>query len=227
MTPGRVAGLWIYPIKSMQGQALDKVEIVERGFAGDRIFAVRDEAGKFGSGKNTRRFARMEGLARWSARILDDRIEARPPDGAWLDGLGAECADKLSSQVGRPVAVAREGATPHFDAGAIHLLTTADIDALERLSGVRPQVESFRPNILIDTREESSAFLGKRIRIGVVEAQADAATERCLMVNVAPDGRKGPDFLRVLAQHTEACFGVYVSVLRAGRIALMDETHVL
>ncbi len=52
----------------MRGQALRTADVETRGVAGDRLYAVRDEAGKFGSGKNTRRFARMEGLARWSAR---------------------------------------------------------------------------------------------------------------------------------------------------------------
>ena len=32
-----------YPVKSMMGEMLDHVEITDKGFKGDRVFAVRDE----------------------------------------------------------------------------------------------------------------------------------------------------------------------------------------
>jgi uncharacterized protein len=53
---GVVAALWRYPVKSMAGERLTEAAVGERGLDGDRLYAVRDPAGKFGSGKNTRRF---------------------------------------------------------------------------------------------------------------------------------------------------------------------------
>lgn len=217
---GRAAGLWVYPVKSMRGQALDAAEIETRGVVGDRLYAVRDEPGKFGSGKNTRRFARMDGLARWCARYVGERVEARPPDGDWLDAFGETTTALLTAQVGRPVSVEREAAVSHFDAAPVHLVTTADLAQLKQFSGAHPAAETFRPNILIESDARSGDWIGRRLTIGGVELDVVAPTERCLMVNMTPEGALGPDFLRVIAQRLDECFGVYANVLLPGRIAI-------
>lgn len=220
--PGRVSAIWFYPVKSMRGCALPSARILSRGIEGDRLYAVRDEAGKFGSGKNTRRFARMDGLALWSARTNAGRLEAMPPDGEWMDGQGDDVAALLSAQVGRPVTIAREADISHFDDAPIHIVTTGDLAALAALSGARPSVESFRPNLLIETQELSRDWIGRRLKIGETGIEIVAPTERCLMVNVAPDGSRGPDFLRPIAQHMDACFGVYASVTGEGGVSVGD-----
>ena len=38
-----VSQVWRYPVKSMQGERLDSVELGPRGLPGDRAWAVRDE----------------------------------------------------------------------------------------------------------------------------------------------------------------------------------------
>ena len=217
---GRVSGLWVYPVKSMRGQALDVADIETRGVVGDRLYAVRDEAGKFGSGKNTRRFARMDGLARWSARNVGELVEVLPPDGDWLDAFGEATTALLTAQVGRPVSIAREEAVSHFDAAPVHLLTTADLAQLRQFSGACPAAETFRPNIVIESDARSGDWIGRRLTIGGVEFDVVAPTERCLMVNMTPEGGHGQDFLRVIAQRMEECFGVYANVSQGGRVAI-------
>jgi uncharacterized protein YcbX len=218
----RIAGLWGYPVKSMRGQALTEAVVEVRGLAEDRLYAVRDDAGKFGSGKNTRRFARMDGLALWSARRSDERVEVRPPNGDWLDAASREVADLLTAQIGRSVAIVQEEQVSHFDAAPVHIVTTGDLDYLHKLSGARPPAESFRPNIMVETRDASWDWVGRRLRIHDTELEIVAPTERCLMVNVQPDGVQGPDFLRPLAQHVHACLGVYAAVSQPGRVRLGD-----
>src|SRR5437867_11325420 len=39
---GRVASLWRYPVKSMLGEELDASDLTERGFVGDRSYALLD-----------------------------------------------------------------------------------------------------------------------------------------------------------------------------------------
>ena len=57
---GSVAGLWRYPVKSMQGEGLDRVSVSERGFLGDRAYALIDkDSGKVGSAKNPRRWPKL------------------------------------------------------------------------------------------------------------------------------------------------------------------------
>ncbi|MFT4097708.1 MAG: MOSC domain-containing protein [Rhodoblastus sp.] len=224
---GRVTGLWVYPVKSMRGQALRAADVDTRGLVGDRLYAVRDEAGKFGSGKNTRRFARMDGLERWSARRSGENIEIAPPAGEWLDGASDRAAALLTAQVGRPVTLVREADISHFDAAAVHVVTTGDLARLGALCGLQAPPESFRSNILLETDEASAEWIGRTIQIGSAALEIIAPTERCLMVNVAPDGAPGPDFLRTLAQRMDACFGVYAGVARAGRVATGDVVNLV
>ena len=61
-TEARVIRLWRYPVKSMLGEECGYLDVDERGAKGDRLFAVRDADGKFGSGKTTRRFRKIDGL---------------------------------------------------------------------------------------------------------------------------------------------------------------------
>src|SRR5437763_17061121 len=66
---GRIAGLWRYPVKSMRGEEMPVLQFDGRGAIADRGFAIRDADGKFGSGKNTRRFRRIDGLFGFGASL--------------------------------------------------------------------------------------------------------------------------------------------------------------
>ncbi|MFC8428277.1 MOSC N-terminal beta barrel domain-containing protein [Streptomyces sp. NPDC057253] len=82
---GVIERIWRYPIKSTGGELLDRAEVEFRGLVGDRLFAVRDAQGKFGSGKNTRRFRRMPGLLQLRSRYVD-QVGARnssEPGASW------------------------------------------------------------------------------------------------------------------------------------------------
>ncbi|MEU5130291.1 MOSC N-terminal beta barrel domain-containing protein [Streptomyces mobaraensis] len=68
---GTVERIRRYPLKSTGGERLERADIEARGLAGDRLYAVRDAEGRFGSGKNTRRFHRMPGLPRLRSRYPD------------------------------------------------------------------------------------------------------------------------------------------------------------
>ena len=63
-----VQQVWRYPVKSLGGERVAASLVNDRGLLGDRLWAVRDEDGKLGSGKDSRRFRRMEGLLGVSAR---------------------------------------------------------------------------------------------------------------------------------------------------------------
>jgi uncharacterized protein len=57
---GSVQSLWRYPVKSMQGEALDTATLTERGLLGDRAYAVLDrETGHIASAKYPRKWSRL------------------------------------------------------------------------------------------------------------------------------------------------------------------------
>jgi uncharacterized protein YcbX len=74
----RVAEIWRYPVKSMQGERVGSSSVDERGLAFDRAYAVLDAAtGKVASAKRPRPWA---ALLQMSARVAEgDPSGDRPP----------------------------------------------------------------------------------------------------------------------------------------------------
>ena len=59
---GSVAELWRFPVKSMLGERLDRVDLTERGVFGDRAYALVDvDTGKVVSAKSLRVFPDLLG----------------------------------------------------------------------------------------------------------------------------------------------------------------------
>jgi uncharacterized protein YcbX len=97
----RVAELWRYPVKSLQGERLDSVAVTAEGLEGDRRFAIHDT--QTGLGLTARREPR---LLFASARMIDgDReVEVTLPDGSVTRDDAA-----LSQWLGRAVRLERAG----------------------------------------------------------------------------------------------------------------------
>src|SRR5215472_2235043 len=130
MLVGMVCDLWRYPVKSMRGERGEQLELDRRGVIGDRLYAVRDVAGKFGSGKTTRRFRRIDGLLQFRA-VYDGAVPLLTfPDGTAMRGDDPAIHVALSAQLAMPVTLSREAEISHFDAGPLHLLTTASLRTL-------------------------------------------------------------------------------------------------
>jgi uncharacterized protein YcbX len=122
---GMVASLWRYPVKSMLGEPCASLDVHPRGVAGDRLFALRDTNGTFGSGKSTRRFRQIDGLFGFQAVYAGAVPVIRFPDGRTMRGDHPDIDTALSHTLGQPVTLTREASISHLDAGPVHLLTTA------------------------------------------------------------------------------------------------------
>ena len=163
---GSVRGLWRYPVKSMLGEEVESCEVTERGFQGDRAYALVDtEDGKVASTKNPRKWAR---LFECRAEFLESSRAVRItlPDGATVSADDPTAAEILSRLFGRKTALETSAASPpvieelwlegspdgravtdetiamgsppgtFFDYSVVHLVTTATLD---RLSELYPQ----------------------------------------------------------------------------------------
>ncbi|WP_164887178.1 MOSC domain-containing protein [Hahella sp. KA22] len=219
---GVASSLWRYPVKSLLGETIDALAFDERGVEGDRIFAVRNGAGKFGSGKNTRRFARMEGLLTMSARWDAGSVLLRLPDGRVMSNDHPDLNQALSSVLGQEVELVREAAVSHLDAGPVHLISTS---ALHWLRGLLPESlideRRFRPNILLSTSGVGVVehdWLGKTLSFsGGLRLHISGLTERCVMTGMRQSDL--PDDLmitRAIGEHTQFNFGVYAQVMEPG-----------
>ncbi|MGW6784529.1 MULTISPECIES: MOSC domain-containing protein [unclassified Streptomyces] len=224
--------LWRYPVKSTGGEPLRSAQVDPRGLVGDRLYAVRDAAGKFGSGKNTRRFRRMDGLLHLRSRYATGAGETGPPE--LLDPDGRVVADPtafLRAYLGRDdVELAREGEVSHFDQLPISVLTTATLDWIRRrLPDVPVDERRFRPNLLVRTPPGTPPFvedewIGRRARLGdTVSLHFQRSSERCVMTNQAQqDLPYSPLVLKAIAAAHDNRLDVLATVVTPGTVRVGD-----
>jgi uncharacterized protein YcbX len=223
---GRVAALWRYPVKSMAGEALERVEVSWHGLAGDRRWAfVRDGQVRSGFPWMTIRersdMADFRPVLADGARPDDSAVVVHTPAGAELDVTDPALAAELG-RGSRPIKQNRGV----FDAFPLSLVSTATVRALGDLTGLELDPRRFRPNLVVDAGDEPFAeegWLGRTLRIGAMSMRVDRRDERCVIVNVDPDtAERDPRVLRAIAQNRDACTGVYGSTVEPGTVAVGD-----
>ncbi|WP_221090309.1 MOSC domain-containing protein [Deinococcus aquaedulcis] len=233
---GQVTELYRYPIKSVGGEALGEVQVTRRGLVGDRAWAVTNEDGKFGSGKSTRRFRRMDGLLGFQAALPAGAAEPQLtlPDGSLQPATSETATAALCQATGRTVRVTPEGPISHFDEGPLHLLTTSALAWLAQAHGAPVASGHFRHNLLLDTgpapEHLEERWLGRQLVIGdTLTIQIVAPMPRCVMVNMAQPGVPAdPHILKTIATlHPDACFGVLAQVVQPGPLRLGDAARLL
>ncbi|WP_406831757.1 MOSC domain-containing protein [Pedococcus sp. KACC 23699] len=225
---GRVVALRCFPVKAAGGESLAALEVTPSGVAGDREWAVYDQADKLASGKHTRRLRRMdEVFALVASRRGGDTVLVLPDGTEVVAGeSGADTA--LSTHFREPVRLRREDAIPHQDAAPVSVVGTATLAELGRHEGDgRPlDPRHLRTNIVVETQEPyvEESWVGHEVSIGGVRLRVTDRTERCRMVGVAQvDLPPRPGMLKVVSVHHDLRAGVYAEVVAPGRIALGDE----
>jgi uncharacterized protein len=225
---GTVGELHRYPVKSLTGERLDRVDVDQRGVVGDRLWSVRDPDGKLGSGKSSRRFRRMDGLLELCAAYDGDVPVLTFPDGRVVPGDDGAAHDALSEHVGRPVRLAREEQVSHFDEGPIHLVTTASLTTVGARHGTPVDPRRLRPNVVVETGAlgglPEDGWAGRRIRLGgEVVVKVLYAMPRCVMLDLpAADLPADRGLLRTVTEVNGGDLGVVADVVSPGTVRLGD-----
>src|ERR1700675_2089133 len=122
-TVATVKEIWRFPVKSMQGERIQRGDLGLRGLVGDRGWAVRDErAGEIRGAKKLPQL--LQATARYTAEPVAGAIPAAEitlPDGSRLAGDTPEAGARLSAYLGRPVTLwplQPSSATEHYRRGA-------------------------------------------------------------------------------------------------------------
>ena len=117
---GSIGAMWRHPVKSLQGEQLERAVVESDGLRGDRRWGIRDGAtGRILTG-------RREPMLLLAAASLvgagagagdgdgdgDGEPEITLPDGTVVRGEGASTDEALSTWLGRPVALVPAGETP-------------------------------------------------------------------------------------------------------------------
>ena len=141
----------------------------------------------------------------------------------WPDTEGLDHRDALTDEAMLP--------GTFFDAGMVHLLTTATLDRLGQLYPEgRFDVRRFRPNVVLSPTDGQAGFVendwvGRSLAIGdEVRLRITKPCGRCVMTTLAQDDLpKDSGILRAAAQHNSVKVGVYATVERGGRLRRGDE----
>ncbi|MGI8661963.1 MAG: MOSC domain-containing protein [Acidimicrobiales bacterium] len=250
--PGSVSALYRFPVKSMQGERVERLMLEKEGAKGDRLFGVLDVAtGKVLSAKRTA--ALLDATA-----TLDERTGAVAitlPDGSAHEAGDPTTDTALSAWLGREVRLTGPGvdatayellmdpvddssevwdfATPAgslVDLAGAHLLTTASLGAAAALRpGADWSIHRFRPTVLIDTGEAEGfvedAWVGATVALGAASVEVFMATPRCSMPPRAqpPNGlEREVEVASILRDHHENNLGVYATITTAGTVAVGD-----
>lgn len=193
------------------------------------MFALKNRQGKFGSGKNTRRFRKIEGLFDFQAKYDDDIPIITFPNGRTLKGNDSNLDSELSSTLGQPVTLVSEKNISYFDADSLHLITSASLGWLETLlPNSTIDERRFRPNLLIKTPGTGLIehdWISKKLLIGQqLEIEITSLTERCIMVGF-PQSELDIDFqiFKTIDKKSKHYFGIYAKVIRSGVICVGDK----
>ena len=155
---------------------------------------------------------------------LDRSAPAAPSlEEYWPDMDGLDFRDALTEETMLP--------GTFFDAGMVHLLTTATLDRLSQLYPEgRFDVRRFRPNVVVAPSNSQTGFMenewvGRTLAIGdEVRLRITKPCGRCVMTTLAQDDLpKDPGILRTAAQHNNVKVGVYAAVERGGLVRRGDE----
>ncbi len=232
----RVAELWRYPVKSLQGQRVDASEVGPEGLAGDRRWALFDTS--TGLGLTARR---VPDLLFASGRLTTDGgVEVVLPDGTVTTDDAV-----LSAWLGRPVELRAAGQVPGgrryenpsdvrddgeydwdaFDGarGAFHdsnrtrvsLVSTGTLGTWDR--------RRFRANVVLAGAGEDE-LVGRRVHLGSAELDVVQGVPRCVMVTRPQPGGIGRDTAVLKTVHRERGGDLAVAALvaRPGAVAVGD-----
>lgn len=244
MEVGSVDACWRYPVKSLQGLAVDALEVDPTGVDGDRAWGIVDVAtGRLMTAKRT--------AVLLAGSADDDGITL--PDGAYVrfDDPGVDLAltawlDRkvrlVSSVDAGPVAYEMTFDPPDDDAEAfeipvpegtllditpVHLVSRATLAACQ---AARPDldwdVRRFRPNLVAQLAGEpwdEQSWIGRELAIGSAVLRISGPMVRCAMpLRAQPGGiERQPELFRALSELNEAFpnhLGMCLDVVEPGRV---------
>lgn len=236
----RVEELWRYPVKSLQGERLERAQVTSGGVEGDRAYAIYDL--DTGLGLTARR---VPELLFATASILDgDRLRITLPDGtegaddaalsAWLDRpvelRSAEAQNPRRYE--NPVDFEHdepESAWAPFEGaeGAFHDSARVRVSMVSKATIGDWDRRRFRSNVLLDGEGED-ALVGRAVTLGDALLDVGTRIERCVMTTRAQPGGLERDVgvMRTIARERGACLAVGALVARPGTVRVGDRVTI-
>ena len=209
-----VGEIWRYPVKSMAGERLDRVEVGPLGLDGDRIVHVEDRRGRVVTART------HPGLLECKA-TLDDSGEPRVDGRIWTDPA---VRAKVEAIVGSGARLARNEGAERFDILPLLVATDGAIGVFG-YDGRR-----LRPNLVIAGVHglDERAWPGYCLRIGEVVIGLRDLRGRCIMTTFDPDTlAQDRQVLTSIVQRFGGTLALNAAVVRGGQIRAGNDVELV
>jgi hypothetical protein len=217
--PARLEALYVYPIKSAAGIALDTAAIGPAGLAGDRRYMVVEPNGRFVTARQTP--ALLGARPRFDGEGLLVEAKGRPtlslvppsaaapvvPVRVWRDTVparrcGAEADAWFSALLGRPVHLVhlpdpaarpwRAGDALSFaDAAPLLVTSTASLDELNGRLARPVGMMRFRPNLVVAGTDAWAEDRWRTLDVGGCRLDVAWPCTRCIVTTLDPETGAG------------------------------------
>lgn len=210
----RVAELWVYPVKSLAGQPIERAHVGVEGIPGDRCVQVRDGEDRLLTARTRRELLGLRATLDAAGEALVEGIPWREP----------EARERIAAAAGpgaRPVAMEGPG---RFDDTPLLVATDGAAAAL----GIDRR--RLRPNIVIGGVEGLAErdWPGRRLRVGGAVLAVEKLCKRCAIPTIDPDTLDvSPRILRTIDADYGGRFALNCHVAQPGAVAVGDSVELL
>lgn len=209
-----ITEIWRYPVKTMAGEQLQRVNVGPLGLDGDRVVHVEDAKGSVITSRSHSRFLGHKSAVDPQGVIT---VDGRPWD-------SPEVAADVAAIAGRGARLVRDEGAERFD--VLPLLVATD-GAIAAFGHDRRRL---RPNIVIGGVEglTEGQWPGACLRIGAVLIGVQNLRLRCIMTSYDPDTLvQDKDITRDIYRRFEGKIALNCFVIQGGTIALGDEVQLV
>jgi uncharacterized protein YcbX len=244
-----VSALYVYPLKSARGVAVDVMELDDGGARSDRRWMAVAEDGRFLSQRTVPALALVQpclttdGL-HLSAPGMPPLAVRRPEAGSiaiegrvWDSAVrvlvaGNAANDWLARVLGVPTRLVYrpDDAEPLTDSAPLLLVGQSSLDDLNRRLEIPVPMNRFRPNVVVQGADPYAEDAWRAIRVGDVEFEVCGPCSRCAATTIDQEtGTRGVEPLRTLATYRKdgsgVNFGQNLAHRSAGAIRVGDAVH--
>lgn len=214
--PSTLTEISIYPIKSIQGNQINKAFVEKQGIEDDRRFLIADLDGKMITARKYPSLVKITSQIMGSQLILNYGVKDElildkeafnlnsAPATVWGDTFDAYTTSSHANQwfsdiIGKPVQLLYLGEVSNrwrekldtevsfADGYPLLIISQASLDDLNERSPQVHKMAQFRPNLVVSGEEPFIEDSWKKIRIGTVVFELRKPCQRCILTTVDSD----------------------------------------
>ena len=210
----KITEIWRYPVKTMAGETLQRVDIGALGIEGDRVVHVEDASGRVITSRSHPRFlGHKSTLSAHGSVMVDGRLWDSP-----------EVAAEVVDIVGPGATLVRYEGPERFDVLPLLIATDGAIAAFGH------DHRRLRPNIVIGGVEglTEGEWPGACLRIGKAFIGVQDLRLRCIMTSYDPDSlAQDKEITRSIYRRFGGKLALNCFVIEGGEIAVGDEVQLV